>query len=173
VQGDGFPGIHVCVFSCWCVVSGGEEGWEGGFGFEGLLPKLGWGLALFVGGALLSFAEVVKSKGPVKLRVPLVERRELDLLPTVRPVASEEVRLTLDCSVMEKERLGKDLLLKLQGKEHPTRFLSAEGALGSARKILPRLNVGTWRNLLVRMMGRIVDWSFVCFQAGSKTHFQF
>jgi hypothetical protein len=41
-----FFGNHVWVFSRWCVVFGGEGGCEGGFGFEALLPKLGWGLAL-------------------------------------------------------------------------------------------------------------------------------
>jgi hypothetical protein len=91
----------------------------------------------------------------------------------VRPAASEEVRLALDCFVMEMEPLGKDLLLKPQVKEHSTRFLSTQGTPGLVRKILPRLNLGTWKNLLVRMMGRVVDGSFVCFRAGSKTHFQF
>jgi hypothetical protein len=67
----------------------------------------------FVGGALLSFAEVVRLEGPVKLRFPLVERCDLDLLLVVRLAILEEVRLALDCFVMEKEPLGKDLLLKL------------------------------------------------------------
>jgi hypothetical protein len=41
-----FSGKHVWVFSRWCVVSGGEEGWQEGFGFEGFLFRmLGWGLA--------------------------------------------------------------------------------------------------------------------------------
>jgi hypothetical protein len=129
----------------------------------------------FMGGALPSFTKVVRSEAyrPVKLRFPLVEMRDLDLIPAVRPTASKEVSLVPDCSVMEKEPLGKDLLLKLQGKEHPARFLSAQGTPGSTRKILLRLNLRTWRNLLVRMMGRILVGSFVCFQARSKTHFQF
>jgi hypothetical protein len=110
----------------------------------------------FVGGALSSFAEMVRSKGPIKLRVPLVERRDLDLLPVVRPTASEEVRLALGCSVMKKEPQGKDLLLKLQGKEHPVRFLSTQGTPRLARKTLPHLNLCTWRKLLVRMMGQVV-----------------
>jgi hypothetical protein len=125
----------------------------------------------FVGGALPSFVEVVRLEGPIKLWVSRVERRDLDLL-TVRPVASKEVRLALDCFVMEKEPLGKDLLLKLQGKEHPACFLYAQGTPGLARKIMPRLNLRTWRNLLMRMMGQVVGL-FVCFWVGSKTHFQF
>jgi hypothetical protein len=65
----------------------------------------------FVGGALPSFTEVVRLEAsrPVKLRVPLVEMRDLDLLPGVRPTASEEVRLALDYSVMVKEPLGISL----------------------------------------------------------------
>jgi hypothetical protein len=70
VQGGGFPGNHGWVFSHWCAVSGGEEGWEGGFGFEGLLTMLGWGLALFgwCSSIIMEMVklEVVKSKGPVK-----------------------------------------------------------------------------------------------------------
>jgi hypothetical protein len=42
-----------------------------------------------LGGALPSFAEVVRSEHPVKLRIPLIERRDLDLLPTVKPAVSE------------------------------------------------------------------------------------
>jgi hypothetical protein len=119
------------------------------------------------------FAEVVRSEGPVKLQVPLFVGRYLDLLPAVRPAASKEGRLALECFVIEKELLGKDLLLKLQGNEHPSRFLSAHGTPGSARKILPHLNLRTWRKHLVRMMGWVVDRLFVCFRAVSKTYFQF
>jgi len=124
-------------------------------------PSLG-GAWPFVGGALPSFAKVVMSEGPDKLRIPLVERRDFDLLATVRPTATEEVRLALDCSVLEKEPLGKDLLLKLQGKEHPACSLSAQGTQGSARKILLRLNMRTCWNHLVRLMGWVLG-SFVCF----------
>jgi len=48
-------------------------------------------------------------RGPVKLRVPLVERCDLDLLSAMRPADSEEGRLALNCSVMEKELLGKSI----------------------------------------------------------------
>lgn len=64
--------------------------------------------------------------------------------------------------MIEKELLCKDLLLKLQGKEHPSRFLFAHGTPGSARKILPHLNLRTWRNRLVRMMGRVVGSLMGC-----------
>jgi hypothetical protein len=80
-----------------------------------------------LGGALPSFVGVVRLEGPVKLQILRVERRDLDLLLAVRLAASEEVRMALDCSVLEKKPLGKDLLLNLQGK--------AQGALGSARKV--------------------------------------
>jgi len=69
VQGVGLPGNHIWVFSRWCSVSGGEEGWEGGF------PTLG--------GAFPSFTEVVRSKGLVKLQILPVEWCELDFLPVV------------------------------------------------------------------------------------------
>jgi hypothetical protein len=108
-----------------------------------------------LGGALLSFAEVVRSEGPFKLQISQVERRDLDLLLAVRPAASE-VRLALDCSVLEKKPVGKDLLLNLQGKDHHARLLSAQGAPGLVRKSLPRLNLQTWRNILVRFVGQIV-----------------
>jgi hypothetical protein len=45
----------------------------------------------FLGGALLLFTEVVRSKGPIKVRIPLVEMRDLDLLSAMKPAASEEV----------------------------------------------------------------------------------
>jgi hypothetical protein len=78
-------------------------------------------------GALSSFAKVVKSERPVKLWIPLVERSDLDFLPAVRPAVPEEVRrIPLDCFVLEKESLGKDLLLNLQGKGHPACLLSAQ-----------------------------------------------
>jgi hypothetical protein len=99
----------------------------------------------FLGGALPSFAEVVRSKGPVKLGIPLVEWHDLDLLPAVRLAASEEVRLAMDCYVLEKESLGKDLMLNLQSKGLPARLPSAQGTLGSARKSLPSLKLWTWR----------------------------
>lgn len=54
--------------------------------------------------------------------------------------------MALDCSVMEKKPLVKDVLPNPLGKEHP----------GSARKILPHLNLCTWRNLLVRILGQFV-----------------
>jgi len=74
------------------------------------------GASPIVGGALPSFAEVVRSEGPVKFRFPLVER-SADFLPTVRPTTLEEVRrISLDYSVLEKEPLGKDLPLNLQGQ---------------------------------------------------------
>jgi len=107
------------------------------------------------GGAFQSFAEVVRSEGPFKLQISQVERRDLDLLLAVRPAASE-VRLALDCSVLEKKPVGKDLLLNLQGKDHHARLLSAQGAPGLVRKSLPRLNLQTWRNILVRFVGQIV-----------------
>jgi hypothetical protein len=66
------------------------------------------------GGAFQSFAEVVRSEGPVKLRCLLVERRELGFVPAVRLAVSEEVTPYLDYSVMEKNLLGKDLTLMLQ-----------------------------------------------------------
>jgi hypothetical protein len=81
--------------------------------------------------------------------------------------------MALDCSVMEKKPLVKDLLLNQLGKEHPARVLSTQGTPRSTRKILPRLNLCTCWNLLVSIMGRIAAGSFVCFRAGSKTHFQF
>lgn len=125
----------------------------------------------------MSFAEVVRPEAchHVKLRILLVEMRDLDPLSVVRPTASEEVRLALDYSVMEKEPLGKNLLPKPQGKEHPTRFLSAQGKLGSARKILPCLNLRTWRNLLVRMMSQVVGslLDSFDFELGLKPTFNF
>jgi hypothetical protein len=72
----------------------------------------------------------------------------------------------MDCSMLEKEPLGKDLLLNLQRKEHSARLLSAQGTPGSARKTLPHLNLRTWRNLIVRLVGRVVG-SFVCSRARS------
>jgi hypothetical protein len=112
-----------------------------------------------VGGALPSFAEVVRSE--VKLRTPLIERSGLDFLPAMRPAVSEEVRrIPLDCSVMEKDPLGKDLLLNLQSKRHPARLLSAQGTPGSTRLLTwPRLNVWTW-NILVKVLSQVVG-SFV------------
>lgn len=68
--------------------------------------------------------------------------------------------------MLEKDPLGKDLMLILQGKEHPTRLLSAQGTPGSTRKSLPRLNLRMWRNFLVRLVGQVVDGSFVCVRAG-------
>jgi len=56
-----------------------------------------------LGGAIPSFTEVVRSQGPVMLWIPPVERREHDLLLVVR--------LAMDCSVLEKEPLGKGLNL--------------------------------------------------------------
>jgi hypothetical protein len=79
-------------------------------GLKVFSPSLG-GAWPIVGGAL---PLVVRSEGPVKLRFPLVERSDIDFLLAVRPAAPEEVRMIpLDCSVLEKEPLGKDLLLKL------------------------------------------------------------
>jgi hypothetical protein len=90
---------------------------------------------------------VVRSRGPVKLRTPLVERSDLDFLPAVRLATSEEVRrIPLDCSVLEK--------LNLQGKGHPTRLLSTQGTPSSARKTWPRLNLRMW-SILVKMLGRV------------------
>jgi hypothetical protein len=110
------------------------------------------GAWLIVGGDLPSFAEVARLEASrsVKLWVPLVEMCELDLLPTMRPGDLEEARMALHCFVMEKKPLVKDVLLNPLGKEYP----------GSARKILPRLNLRTWRNLLVRILGS-VRWVFV------------
>jgi hypothetical protein len=65
---------------------------DGKEGLGGAWPSLG--------GALPSFAKVVRLEGLVKLRIPMVERRELDLLPAVRLASSEEVRLAMDCSVL-------------------------------------------------------------------------
>ncbi len=63
------------------------------------------------GGAILSFEEVMRSQGPVMLRIPPVERRELDLPPVVRLAAPEKMRLAMDCAMLEKELLGKGLNL--------------------------------------------------------------
>jgi len=104
-----------------------------------------------LGGAIPSFAEVVRSQGLVMLRI---ERRELDLLLVVRLAAPEVVRLAMDCSVLEKEPLGKGL--NLQSKGLPARLPSTQGTTGSARKPLPRLKMRTWMNLLVRMVGRVI-----------------
>lgn len=43
--------------------------------------------------------------------------------------------------MLEKKPVGKDLLLNLQGKDHHVRLLSAQGAPGSVRKSLTRLNL--------------------------------
>jgi hypothetical protein len=107
-----------------------------------------------LGGAIPSFAEVVRSQGLVMLWIPPVERRELDLLLVVRLAAPEVVRLAMDCSVLEKEPLGKGL--NLQSKGLPARLPSTQGTTGSARKPLPRLKMRTWMNLLVRMVGRVI-----------------
>jgi hypothetical protein len=113
MQGDGFPGNHVWVFSRWCVVSSSEEGWEGGLGLKDSSPSSD-GAWPIMGGALPLFAEVLRLEGLVKLQIPLVKRSDLDFLPTMRPATLEEVRrIPLDCSMLEKEPLGKDLLLKL------------------------------------------------------------
>jgi hypothetical protein len=77
---------------------------------------------------------------------------------------------------MENEPLAKDLLLNPQGKEHLARFLFAEGTPGLLRKILPRLNLRTWGNLLVRMMGRVVGsllGRLFAFGLGLKPTFKF
>jgi len=93
-----------------------------------------------VGGALLSFTEVVRSE--VKLRIPLIERSDLEFLPAVRPEAPVR-RIPLDYSVMEKDLLGKDL----QVKGHPARLLSAQDTPGSAHLLTwPRLNLRTWNS---------------------------
>jgi hypothetical protein len=101
--------------------------------------------------------EVVRSEGPVKVRIPPAKRRELDFLPAVRLATSEEVRVAMDYSVLEKEPLGKDWLLNLQSKGHAARLPSAQGTPGSARKPLPHLKLWTWRNLLVSLVGRVID----------------
>jgi len=113
-----------------------------------------------LGGAFPSFAEVVRSEGPVKMRCPPIERRELDFIPTVRLADSEEVRLALDSSELEKEPLGKDRLLILQrqqSKGRPACLCSAQGILESMRKPLPHLKLRMWGNLLVRLVVRAVD----------------
>jgi hypothetical protein len=68
----------------------------------------------FYGWCSSSFVKVVRPEAchHVKFLILLVEMRDLDILLVVRPAASKEVRLALDCSVMEKEPLGKNLLLK-------------------------------------------------------------
>jgi hypothetical protein len=113
-----------------------------------------------LGDAFPSFAEVVRSEGPVKMRCPPIERRELDFIPTVRLADSEEVRLALDSSELEKEPLGKDRLLILQrqqSKGRPACLCSAQGILESMRKPLPHLKLRMWGNLLVRLVVRAVD----------------
>jgi hypothetical protein len=60
------------------------------------------------------FAEVVRSEGPLKMRCPPVERRELDFILAVRLAYSNEVMHALDYLELEKEPLGKDRLLILQ-----------------------------------------------------------
>jgi hypothetical protein len=74
------------------------------------------GAWLSLGGAFPSFAEVVRSEGPVKMRCPPVERRELEFILAVR-LADSEARLALDCSELDKELLGKDRLLILQRQQ--------------------------------------------------------
>jgi hypothetical protein len=131
-----------------------------------------------VGGALLLFVEVVRLEASrlVKQRVPLVEMLELDLLPTVTPKDSEEARMALDCFVMEKKPLVKDLPLNPLGKEHPACVLFVQGTPRLARKILPHLNLRMWRNLLMRMMGWVVGSLPSCsfaFGLGLKPTFSF
>jgi hypothetical protein len=131
-----------------------------------------------VGGALLLFVEVVRLEASrlVKQRVPLVEMLELDLLPTVTPKDSEEARMALDCFVMEKTPLVKDLPLNPLGKEHPACVLFVQGTPRLARKILPHLNLRMWRNLLMRMMGWVVGSLPSCsfaFGLGLKPTFSF
>jgi hypothetical protein len=118
-----------------------------------------------LGGAFPSFAEVVRSKGSITLQFSPIERRELDFLLVVRLAASEEVTLALDCSVLEKTTSGKDLVLGLQSKGHLARSPSAQGVQGSTRKSLLRLNLRTWRNFLVRLVGRVIDGPLVWFWA--------
>jgi hypothetical protein len=64
-------------------------------------------------GALPSFAEVVRSEGSGKVWILSAKRCELDFLPAMRLAALEGVRVAMDCSVLEKESLGKDQLLNL------------------------------------------------------------
>jgi hypothetical protein len=71
--------------------------------------------------------------------------------------SSEEVRLAMDCSVLEKEPLGKDLMLNLHSKGHPACLPPAQGTPVLARKSLPHLKLRAWRNLLVRLVGRVVE----------------
>jgi hypothetical protein len=121
-------------------------------GLKASLPSSG-GFWASLGGAFPSFAEVVRSEGFVKVQISPAERRELNFLLAVRLAASEEVRVTMDCSVLEKEPLGKDRLLNLQSKGHLARLPSARGTPGSARKPLPHLKLQTWRNFLVSLVG--------------------
>jgi hypothetical protein len=124
-------------------------------GLKASLPSSG-GFWPSLGGAFPSFAEVVRSEGFVKVQISPAERRELSFLLAVRLAASEEVRVTMDCSVLEKEPLGKDRLLNLQSKGHLARLPSARGTPGSARKPLPHLKLQTWRNFLVSLVGWVV-----------------
>jgi hypothetical protein len=163
LRGVSFRSLGLCCFvGCLCRVGGEAVASCIHCVYSECLMLFFFFINLHLSKKKKSFAEVVRSEGPVKLQVPLFEGRYLDLLPAVRPAASKEGRLALDCFVIEKELLGKDLLLKLQGNEHPSRFLSACGTPGSARKILPHLNLRTWRNRLVRMMGWVVGSLIGC-----------
>jgi hypothetical protein len=128
-----------------------------------------------VGGALPSFAELVRSKGLVKFQFPLVERRA-KFLSAVRPTALKEVTMIpLDCSMLEKELQGKDLPLNLQGKGRSTRLLSTQGKPSVARKTVPRLNLRTWNflvKLLSRVFGSLMRHSYA-FRLGLKPNFSF
>jgi hypothetical protein len=77
-------------------------------GLKASLPSSG-GFSPSLGGALLSFAEVVRSEGPVKVRISPAERRELGFLPAAR--LAEEMRVAMDCSVLKQEPSGEDWLV--------------------------------------------------------------
>jgi len=81
-----------------------------------------------VGGVLSLFAEEEWSETirPVKMWVPLLEMCDLDFLPAVRSEDSKDMRLALDCFVLEKFPLGpmvKATPLCPLGKKLPDRGL--------------------------------------------------
>jgi hypothetical protein len=79
----------------------------------------------------------------------------------------------MDCSVLKKEPLGKELMLNLQSKGHPAHLPSAQGTPGSARKSLPRLKLRSRRNLLVRLWVRSLMVHSFGFSLSLKPNFSF
>jgi hypothetical protein len=89
----------------------------------------------------------------------------IDILPAVRSVECEVLRLTVDCSMLEippVDPMGKEKLLCPLGKKKLEAGLSARGSTGSARRSNARLNLRTWSELLARfnlVVGRVVRFS--------------